>query len=200
MGRVHDVLMRDDMLGLSTSALDRYLGSPVSFLVSLAMRFRTIDERVSLITRMTSRTYNPDILRRIFKEILRRNFLRHTWHAPIAPTANQGVDWQLWAPQTLTRGQKRILMKTQTETSAIHVWNIYQQGSVTASILPYSCGCHMSAMLPPTKDAPVEPKTPCSVRDTITSCIFGALPVMSARLLQGLHDNLQCIHNFCEHK
>jgi hypothetical protein len=78
---------------------------------------------------------------------------------------------------------------------------VCQQGDyVTASIPPYSCGCHISAMLPPTKDAPVEPKTPCSIREPITTCMLGALLVMSARLLQQLHDNLQCIHNFSEHK
>jgi hypothetical protein len=55
-------------------------------------------------------------------------------------------------------------------------------------------------MLPPTKDAPVEPKIPCSVRDTITSCMFGALPVMNARSLQELHNNLQRIHNFSKHE
>jgi hypothetical protein len=51
--------MRDDMLGLSISALDRYLGSPVIFLVSFAMRARIIDERVSLIIKMTPSTNAP---------------------------------------------------------------------------------------------------------------------------------------------
>jgi len=63
-GLVHDVLIRDNMFGLSISALDRYLGSPVVFLKSFAMRARTMDERVSLNTRTTARTNAPENLRK----------------------------------------------------------------------------------------------------------------------------------------
>jgi hypothetical protein len=127
------------------------------------------------------------------------SFGGHTWHAPTAPTATQGADWQQWAPQTLTRGRKRISLRMQTETLEIRVWDRVNNGATTGA-LPYSCGCHMSAMLPPINAAPHAPKTPCSARDTTTVCMFGALPMISVCMLWQLYDNLQCVHNLSEKK
>lgn len=69
-GRVHVVLIIDNKLGLSISELDRYLGSPVAFLLSFAMPARIMDERVSLNTRRTFGTYAAANLRRILEQVL----------------------------------------------------------------------------------------------------------------------------------
>lgn len=68
IGRVQVILTIDNMLGLSVSKSVRYLGSPVTFLRSFTMRARTMDDRVSLNTKMLQIINAPENLETILED------------------------------------------------------------------------------------------------------------------------------------
>ena len=61
-GRVHDIKIKLARLARSSSTLARYRWSPVVFLSFFAILIKIIDERVSLMTSVSNRRYNPLIL------------------------------------------------------------------------------------------------------------------------------------------
>lgn len=59
----------------------------------------------------------------------------------------------------------------------------------------------MSAMVPPTRVAPVDPNEPLRKRATITVCMFGALSGWLARRREAsVWKDLQGNHDVCEHE
>jgi hypothetical protein len=163
------------------------------------MRARIIDERVSLITKMTPITNAPVNLTRKIK----RSLKHAVWWTHMACThcthrhPRCGLA-EMSPPNADPRPKENSAENANRDIGnprleQCQYWSYYRH-------LPYSCGCHISAMLPPTNAALHEPKTPCSARATTTVCIFGALPVISACLLLQSHDNLQCVHNLSKKK